>query len=182
MSNLMHVLFDMIHNTILFKIGNQCLTAGKTVHSCILVCHFIHRTIRMHTDRHCQMIFFRQSKVIRIMCRCTFHNRRTKGHVDIIIRHDWQFFPIGRVNNVHSDDVLITYILRMYKNRLIRKHGFRTGGRNHQLFSGFHYLIFEIVHRTFNFLVNNLNIGKCCFSLRIPVDDTLSLIYQTIIV
>ena len=181
-SDLVHMLFNVIDNTVLFKIGNQCLAAGKTIHSFIFVCHFIHRSIRMHTDRHCQMVFLCQSKVIRIMCRCTFHNRRTKGHVDIIIRHDRQLFPIGRIDDMHSDDILVTRILRMYKDRLIRKHGFRTSRRNYELFSGFHYLVFEIIHRTFNFLMYNLNIGKRCFGLRVPVDNTFSLIDQTILI
>ena len=60
---------------------------------------------------------------------------------------------------MHADDTLITLILRMYEDRLIGKHRLRTGRCDDKLLTVFHDPILEVIHRSLNFFVNDLDVG-----------------------
>lgn len=69
MTDLMHMLFDVIDHAGRFEISHQRLAAGEAVHARILSAQLIHRTIRIHADRHRQIIFLGQHEVVGIVRR-----------------------------------------------------------------------------------------------------------------
>ncbi len=181
-TNLMQMLLNVVHNAGLFKILNQGFPAFKPVHPGIFPTHLIHGSIIIHADGHGKIILFRQSKVVGVMRRGAFHDRCPELHVNVVICHDRQRFSICRVDGVQTHYVFVAFVIGMHKDGLVSEHGLRAGRGNDQFLSGLLYLVPEVIHVSHDFFVLHFDVGQCCSGFRIPVDDALSLVDQSIVV
>ncbi len=182
MPDLVRVLLDVVDHTVLFKIGHERLAAFEPVHAFVLVGHGVHRAVVVHADRHVESIFFREREVVGVVSRRTFHDGRSKFHVDVVVGHDWQRLSVGRVDGVLANQVLVALVVWMNEDRLVGEHRFRARRGDDEFFPGFHNFVFEVIHVAHDFLVLNFDVAQRGAGLRIPVDDALALVNQPVVV
>ena len=178
----MNDIFDMIEVAICFDCRNNSISCFISVHACISAALFIHRTIRVHDNRLSESMTFRNRKVIRIMGRCALHDRCTKVHIDIVITNNRQLISVCRIDAVLADQMFSLRIVWIYNNAYITEHCFWTCCCDNKFFTIFDCTILHVVHLAWIFLVVYFDVGKCCASFRIPVDDSPSTINQTFVI
>ena len=115
--NLVIKIFDMIKISAVFKIGDYRLTALETIHPDILFSgQLIHRAVVVHDVDLFKIVALAHKEVVRIVCRSDFNYAGAEFTVDIIICDNGNFTPSKRQINRLSDEMRVTFILRIYGN------------------------------------------------------------------
>ena len=118
------------------------------------------------------MISLTYFEVVRVMCRCNLNNTCTKFFIYIRVGNYWNFSVNERNNNCLSDNILISFIIRVYCQRSISKHCFRTCCSNFYKFVRILDWIVNMPEMTCLFFVFNFCIRDRSSTNRTPVDNS----------
>ncbi len=166
------------------KIGNYFLSGIETIQPLKLCWSIvIDPAIQCKNIERDQFVPQSDLIVVEIMCRGNFYATGTKSRINITICDDRDRAFGQRQTQMTSDQVTITLVFRMNRNRHIPQHGFRAGSGNDQsLMLTTSFLLFERIkdmpERTLFFNRNHFQIRDCCLQYRIPVDQPLAAIDQ----
>ena len=116
--------------SLLFEIFYDCLSRLVAFHTCIFSAFFVDRSIIVHHIDFFQIMTFSYFKIIRVMCRSDLHRSCSELFVYIIIRYDRNLSVYKRKDHVFADNILISLIIGMYRDRRIAKKSLRTRCRN----------------------------------------------------
>ena len=101
--------------------------------------------------------------VIEVMGRCDLDAPGAKGHIDVLIRDDWNSSARKRKDNFFSHQILVAIIHRADRDSSITQHGFWPCGCDDQELSWFIGKgIAEVPEVTLFFLAFNFKIGDRC--------------------
>ena len=116
--------------SLLFKIFYDCLSRLIAFHTCVFSALFIDRSVIVHYIDLFQIMTFSYFKVIRVMCRSDLYRSCSELFVYIVIRHDRDLSVYKRKDHVFADNILISLVIRMYRDRRISKKRLRTRCRD----------------------------------------------------
>lgn len=102
---------------------------------------------------HRKIISYTYFIIYRIVCRSDLQCSCTKGHINCLVCNHRNRFIDDRYKYIFSDELLISLIMRTYRNCNICKDSLRTCGSNRDTVSFPLYEIFDIVEISFFFLV-----------------------------
>ena len=121
------VLFYLDKISLSFKVCNDLLSCFKAVKPCVFPTIFIDLCIRSEDVYNLKSGSFSYFKVIWIMSWRHFYNSGSKLHIYIVISY-YRYFSIYERNDYFfSDEVLVSWIIRIDCNSSISKHCFRSG-------------------------------------------------------
>ena len=103
--------------------------------------------------------------------------------VGVVIRDDFQTSTGNRQDRVFANDIRIALVFGMHGHAGIPQHGFRTCGRDRDetVFFAFDGIA-EIPEVSVGLFLHHFEIGNCGVQLRVPVDQTLVLVDQPLLV
>ena len=120
---------------------------------------------------------FSNLKVVRVMCRCDLYAAGSEFLVNIGIRNDRDLTVYDRKQQLLSDDVFVTLIIRVYRNRRITEHRLRSGRRDlHKSAFLADDRIVDMPEKSILLLMFYFRVRNGCLADRTPVDDTGSLV------
>ena len=107
--------------------GFSCLI---TIHACIFAAQFVNRRIVIHDIDLRQIMSLANLKVVRVVCRCDLYASGSKFFIYVRIR-DHRDLTISQRQLQHlADQILVSFIFRVYGNGRISKQCLRTSGRD----------------------------------------------------
>ena len=112
-------ILDFNQIAFLVQLFYDFLSGLQSVHACKSACLFIHCAVIIHHANTGQVMSQPNLEVIRVMCRCNFYNTGTKFSVNIFIRNDGYFLIQNGNDTGLANQVLISFICGMYRNRSI---------------------------------------------------------------
>ena len=127
-------------------------------------------------------MFFSKMKIIRVMGRGNLKGTGSKPGIHIIILNNWNAPVCQRKKHLFFLKILEPFIIRVYSNCSISKHGFRPCGGNSKPIFFIHKGIFYIVEVCIFLFIFNFKISKSCFTPWTPVDNILALINQSLFI
>ncbi len=168
-----------------FQIGYPVFTALVTILALIFACQRIHRRIFVDTGNDRQSRALSDFKVVRVVRRGDLYRSGTLFRVRIWVSDDRDFLPYQRQDDFFADNRLVAFVIRMYRDSLIGKHGLRSGCRDDdtvEISRRLYGRIFEIpVLSVFIFMLD-FRIRKGSSALRTPVDQTIAPVDQTFLI
>ena len=170
------MLFNLNKKSKLIKVSYHLFSCFISVHSCIFAAEFIDCSIIVHNLNLFKIMSLSYFKVVRVMCRSDFNNTCTKIHFNIFVRNNRNRFINKRKNYVFTNDVFISFIVRMYRNGCITKKCFRSCCCNYNMAATVFKHIFDMPEMALFFLVAYFRIGKSCCTFRTPVDNSVSFV------
>ncbi len=180
----MNGVFDLFQQTEFFHFGNDQFACLEPIQTTI----FFRRVIidaRMiiHDVDFFEIIAFADFKVVEIMRWGDFNGARSLFRIGIFIGNDFDAASHDWQNAVLTNQILVTFIIRMNRNTGITQHGFRPRGRNGDELA-FLALnrVFEVPIMAFDFFLNDFKIGNRGQKFRVPVDQTLVTVNQSLFV
>ncbi len=121
-------------------------------------------------------------KVVGIVGRRNLHHTGTEVPIHIGVGNDGYLTVHQRKEDGFSDEMLISFVLRMHCHSCIAQHGLRPcGGNGHPLLTAL-YGISNIPEPALLLFVFHFRIGKGGFALGTPVDNAVSLINQSFLI
>ena len=123
--------------------------------------------------------------VVRIMSGSGLHAARAELGVDIVVGKNRNLATHNRQIDRLANKMLITLVLRAYRNTSIAQHGFGTGGGNNHIFHSIDWLgkrVAQIPQVALFIYVFSLIIGNSSSAGRAPIDDSTTLINEVIVV
>ena len=121
-------------------------------------------------------------KVVRVVRRRNFYRAGTELFVDIFVRYNRDFAPNERENQRFANKVRVAFIVRMYRNGRIAQQRFRTCRRNRKILVRVLYKILNVPEVTRMFFILNLRVGQRRRTVGTPVDNTVTLIDEPLVV
>ena len=171
--------FDLDEKTGFLEISNDGFSRFVAIHADILSCLFIHRAIFVHDDDGLELMSLSDLKVIRIMRRCDLYAAGTISHVNVFIGNDRDLTAGAGKCDLLADEILVALIFRIHSDSSIARDGFRTGGRDLDVFSLFASdRVIEVPEMSDFIFMFDFDVGKCCLAARTPVRDAEALIDQ----
>ena len=160
----------------------DCFPCLVAIHTTELSTVFIDGRIIIQDIDLRQIMTLSDLKVVRVMGRRDLNHTGTEFHIYISVCHHRNFPVYNGKHQLLSDNILISVIIRIYRNSSITQHGFRSGRCKLYKSCGA-YTAVILDHRildmpemscllcVFNFSVRNGGI-----TYRAPVDNTASLV------
>ena len=121
---------DLNKSTCCFHISDNSLAAFHKVHTLVLTCSFVHKTVVSHYVKYGKITSKTNFKVVGVVCRCDFNRTCTLIHLSVCISYDGDFSADYGDNNHLTDDILISFVVGMYSNTCITRDSFRTSCSN----------------------------------------------------
>ena len=118
---------DLYKVSLLFQIFYDSLSRLIAVHSGIFSAFFIDRGIVIHNVDFFQIVALAHFKVIRVVSRRNLHSSGSELLIYIVVRYNRNLPAYQRQDNIFPDNILVSLIIRMHRNRRISQHSFRTG-------------------------------------------------------
>ena len=179
MTDCMLCFFDLDEKACFFEISNDSLSRFVAIHAGILACLFIHRAIFIHDDDGLELVSLSDFKVVRVMRRCDLHAAGTISHVDVFIGNDRDLAAGAGQCDLLADEAFVAFILRIHSDSGITRDGFRTGGRDLDVFPLFACdRVIKVPEMSDFILMLDFNVGECRLAARAPVRDAEALINQ----
>ena len=171
--------FDLDEKTGFLEISNDGFSRFVAIHADILACLFIHRAIFVHDDDGLELMSLPDLKVIRVMRRCDLYAAGTISHVNVFIGNDRDLTACAGKCDLLADEILVAFIFRIHSDSGIARDGFRTGGRDLDVFSLFASdRVIEVPEMSDFIFMFDFDVGECCLAARAPVRDAEALIDQ----
>ena len=127
-------LFNLTQQTELFELGDNGLAGDKSVEANIVRRHIARDLAEIVKDvDQRQIVALTDLEVVEIMSRGDLDRARALFRVGIFIGNNRDQTSNDRQAHELADQVLIALILRVHGHRRVAQHGFRTGGRDHDL-------------------------------------------------
>ena len=175
-SHIVYMVFNPNQITLLFQIRHNRLSCLIAVHTCILATQFINGSIIIHNIDFRQIVTLSDFKVIRVMSRCNLNGSGSKFLIHIAVRNNRNLLIYQRKQHHLPHYVPVSLIIRVYGNRCIPKHGFRTGGRNLKKLIRSYNRIPDMPEMPCLLLMLHLCVRKTGLTYRTPVDNAWSLV------
>ena len=178
---------NLQHIAAIFQILDDCLARLETIHPAVLAGIFIQRGVLVHRVEFRQVVTLANQEVVWIMSRRNLNHPSTKFRRYVVISNDFDLTVDQRHHNMLADQFLVAFIIWVYGNGLIAKHGFRTRRSNFNVVFAIKRRavgkwIFNVVEGTLVIFVDNLHVGKRRPCLWVPVDNVGCPVDQSLIV
>ena len=111
-----------------------------------------------------------------------FYDSGSKLHIYIVISYDRYFSIYERNDYLFSDEMLVSWIIRIDCNSSISKHCFRSGSCENKAFFATYNWISDFPKISLFICIINFIICECCSASRTSIYNVLSLIDQSITV
>ena len=167
---------DFYKKSLLFQIFYDHLSRFIAVHTRIFSAFFIDGGVIVHNVDLFQVVTFAYLKVVRIVSRRDLHRSGSELLIYIIVRHDRDLPADQRQDYIFPDNITISLIIRMYRDRSITEHGFRTGRCDLQEPVSPCDRILDMPEMSLLLLMLHLSVRKGCLAFRTPVDDPGTLV------
>ena len=120
-------------------------------------------------------------EIVEIMRWCDLYSARALFRIGILISHDNQATADQWQHGEFADQTFPACVVRMDSNRCVTEHGFRTGGSDGDKFA---VLPLDRVAKMPELPIAlawlDLEIGNRGVKFRIPINQTLVAVYQTL--
>jgi hypothetical protein len=103
--------------------------------------------------------FLARAKSFGIVGGRAFHRPGPEAHIDIGIRHQGQFLPVGGIDDFLPDEILVALVFRVHENRGVAEHRLRTGRRDDHFLVAIHHVVGEIEEFAFIVFVDDLDVA-----------------------
>ena len=133
-----------------------------------------HRTVRIDDLNSVQIVTLSHLKVVWIVCRSNFHRSCSVVHIDILVGDNRNLFVENRQQNASTDQVLVSFIVRVDRNCDIAENRFRARCRDNNFPNAIEGWVGNFPQFTFFGLVDNLNIRKARLVLRTKINDAFA--------
>ena len=127
-------------------------------------------------------------EVIRVMAWCHFYKASSKFHINIIVCNYFKFSTNKWQYDKFTDNILISFILRINSYCSITEHRFRSCCCNNYIILPvyFNILIFKkilnMIKCTILLFITNFSIGNCCMAYWTPVNNFFAFINISFII
>lgn len=136
-----------------------------------------------------QVVALADFEVVEVVRRCDLDCARSLLRIGVFVRYDWNLAPDQRQDDVLADQMAITFVVRMHCDRSISEHGFRPrcchDDESRCVFriEGFAFQrIAQIPQASLDLGLLDLNVRNCGEQFRVPIDQPLVLVDQTVAV
>ena len=162
---------DFYQIAFFFQVSHNSFSRLIPLHTGVFSAIFIDGGIVVHDVDLRQVVTFAHLKVVGVVSRRDLYSAGSKFLVYVIVCHNGDLPVYQRQDRCFSYNIFVSFILRMYGNGGIAKHGLRTGGRDLQIVVGSHDGVFDVPEMSFLFLMLHFRIRKGSLTYRTPVDD-----------
>ena len=121
-------------------------------------------------------------EVVRVVARRNLNTAGAELHINVLVTEDRNLAVHDREDAGLADQVLVALVIRVDSNAGIAHEGLRTGGRNHQLARAVRQRIADVPQLARLGFVLNLSVGQRGRAVRAPVDDTVALVDETLVI
>ena len=183
--NRMIVIFHMIKKTQSLKFRNDCLTRFVARHAAELAIALNDNSVLIENVDLLKVVALAHGIVVRIMSGSGLHATRAELGVDIVVGKNRNLTAHNRQIDRLANKMLITLVLRAYRNTSIAQHGFGTGGGNNHIFHSVDWLgkrVAQVPQVALFIYVFSLIIGNSSSAGRAPIDDSTTLVNEAIVV
>ena len=177
------MLFFLDHQSGIFHIGPEFLTAIKAVHSLVGAAIFIHfRGSIQHGDES-QVVFLAQGIVVRVMRRGDLQRAGAKFTGDVFVGNNRYFAPQHGDDDLLADVFLVTLIFGVNGHGAVAENGFRPGGgHGNEVTTAIGQYVFEVIQGAVFFRIFHFQVGNGSFQARGPVDHAQAAVDQALFV
>ena len=164
----------------ILQILHQRFPALVAVHSRILSGFFVHGCVIVDDNDLFQVMTLSNLKVIGVMGRCYLYASCPKLLIYICICNYRNLSSCSRKNKHFPNNILITLIIWVYRNRRISEQCLRTGGGNlHKTAFLPNYRVVDVPEKSILLLMLHFRIGDGSLTYRTPVYNAASLVDPT---
>ena len=121
-------------------------------------------------------------EVVRVVAGRDLNTARTEFHINVLITENRDFAVHDRQDAGLANQVLVALVVRVDGNTGIAHEGFRTGGRDHQIARAVRQRVADVPKLARLGLVLNLGVGQRSRAVRAPVDNTVALVDQALVI
>ncbi|MNU91315.1 hypothetical protein D3C71_811980 [compost metagenome] len=160
------------------------------------------RAVDIHDIDGAQAAALADFEIVEVMRGRDLHGARAGGRIGIVIGNDRDLAADDRQDDVLADNALVTLILRVHRNAGIAEHRFRTRRGDDDIIAGLELGGLALLIESDRILIGNalfervaqvpeialdldlldFHVGNRGQQLRVPVDQTLVLIDQALLV
>ena len=165
-----------------FEVFNDGFARFVSVHSGVL--RVVVRDFRVGSKAyfHGEVLSSADFKVVRVVSGSDFNAACTLVKLSVLVAYYRNASSNERKSYVFADEVLISFVVRVYRNRSISEQCFRTCGSNLNESAAAYERITDVPEVAVLLAVVNLGVGDGCFAVRTPVDDSLAAIDESLFV
>ena len=167
---------------LLLEIRHDGFSRLVALHACVLAALFIDGGVVVHDVDLRQVMALAHLEVVRVMRRRDLHRACTELFIYIVIRHDGDLSVYQRQDHIFPNDVLVSLIIRVYRDGSIAQHRLRTCGRDLKETVCPHDGILDMPEVSVLILVLHLGVRQGCLTLRAPVDDAGAFINVSLLI
>ena len=160
----------------------DCFSSFKAIHTGELPtvpgndCPFVE-------DPHrAQSVPLRDLEVVRIVGRSQLHGPGAEFRSNGFVGHDRDFPLDERQQHGTTDQIPVSSVLGVHRNRRIAQHGLGPGSGHSHSPINIDKWVGDVHHLAHVFLVFDLDLGDSGLTAWAPVDDAVSPVYEAIVV
>ena len=178
----MNVLLNLNQRALFFKVINDSLSCLVSVHSCVF------RVIGSNLSVIGQNVYNRQVmaqshlKIVRVVGGGNLNNACAEIRFNIFVGNNGYLAVNKRKNQRFAHKVLVSFIVRVYRNRRIAQKGFGAGCRKLQIAAAVRKRIAQMPEMPSLLLVLNLRVGNRGLTMWTPVDNSFSAVDKSLFV
>jgi hypothetical protein len=173
---------DLTEISALFEILKYCLTSLIAIHTRILGICIGDLCILGENDFHRKLLTASNLKVVGVVCGSDLNATGTLIELCVLVGNDRNTATYERKYAILTDKILISFVLGVNCYRSIAKKSFGTSGSNLNVSSTAYEGILDMPKMAVLLNVVNLGVRDRGFTVRAPVDDTLTAVNETLLV
>ena len=175
----MLVRFDFHQKALFFQVFHDLLTALVAGKPLVFAGVFVHNAAVVHHADDVKVMTKPDFKVVGIVSGGDFHRARTETYLAIVVGDKGNFTPDDRQNQRFAQNILVSFVLRVDRNRRIAKERFGTSRRDDDIFVAVLHGVTDMPEETVLFGIFDFRVGKRGMATGAPVDNPVAAVNKT---
>ena len=181
-ANIVRVILNLNKVSLRFQIGYNSLTGLIAIHTLILSAILVHNSVVIQHADHFQIMAQTNLEVVGVVGRCHFHAAGAEFHLSVVISNNGNFLIHKRENHLFAYDSGIALIVGVDANATVTQHRFRTGSGNDHFTAAVSQGIANMPQMPGLIHILYFSIRQSSYAVRTPVDNTASLINESLFI
>ena len=182
-ADIVDMLLDLYEKSLCFEIGYHSLSRFISVHTRVLAAVLlVDRSVVVHDVEYRQVVAQSHLVVVGVMSRGDLYNAGSEVHFNILVGDD-RYLSVGE-RQLHglADNVLVSLVVRVNRNRRIAEKRFGTRGGDLHEAAAVGERVVDMPEVTLLLLVLALYVRDRGLAARTPVDDALAVVNESLFI
>ena len=175
-------IFYLYQESLFLKVAYYGVSRRISVHAGILSAVFVDGSVVVHNVDNRQIVSLSHFEVVGIVSRRDLYCAGTEIFFYVSIRYNGDKSAYERQNKVFAYQFFVSRIGGMYGNRSVTQNSFRSRGGDYDFAAAVFERITYVPKVGFGRLVFDFCVGNCRMTVRTPIDYSVSLINQTLVI